>query len=168
MSRTLVYILLIFAGTFSSCRVKYSFNGGSIPDEAKTVSVGFFQNNAPLASPTLSQTFTETLRDLFISQTKLSLVPLNGDLQFEGYISGYDVRPVAIQGNETASLNRLTITVSVKYVNRFNEKENFEQSFSRFADYSSSEQLSSVEESLIAEINRQLVQDIFDRSFGNW
>lgn len=168
MSRKLVAILFLSVGFFISCKVKYSFNGADVPEQAKTVSVGFFQNNAPLANPTLSQTFTESLRDIFISQTKLNLVPLNGDLQFEGSVTGYDIRPVAIQANETASLNRLTITVNVQYRNSFDEKKNFEQNFTRFADYSSTEQLSSVEEGLISEINKQLVQDIFDRSFGNW
>ena len=168
MIRTLVILFLFLTGIFSSCKVKYSFTGADIPQEAKTVSVGFFQNNAPLANPTLSQTFTESLRDIFISQTKLSLVVINADLQFEGSITGYDVRPVAIQANETASLNRLTITVNVIYKNTFDEKKNFEQNFTRFADYSSAEQLSTVEEGLISEINKQLVQDIFDRSFGNW
>jgi len=166
--RTLVISYLFLSGLFISCKVKYSFTGADIPLEAKTVSVGFFQNNAPLANPTLSQTFTESLRDIFISQTKLNLVPVNADLQFEGSITGYDIRPVAIQANETASLNRLTITVSVQYKNSFDEKKNFDQNFTRFADYSSTEQLSSVEEGLISEINKQLVQDIFDRSFGNW
>ena len=71
---------------------------------------------------------------------------INADLQFEGSITGYDVRPVAIQANETASLNRLTITVNVIYKNTFDEKKNFEQNFTRFADYSSAEQFSTVEE----------------------
>jgi hypothetical protein len=142
--------------------------GGSIPPEAKTVSVSFFQNNAPLANPTISQSFTESLKDVFISQTRLNLVPLSGDLQFSGAITGYDIRPVAIQGNETAALNRLTVTVSVRYVNTLNEKQNFEQSFSRFVDFPSATELSSNEESLISEVNKQLIQDIYDRSFGNW
>jgi hypothetical protein len=150
------------------CKVNYSFNGGSIPSEAKTVSVAFFTNTAPLAGPNVSQQFTESLKDLFIAQTKLGLVSSNGDLQFEGNITGYDVRPVNIQGNETAAMNRLSITVRVRYVNSFNEKDNFEQSFSRFVDFESSVDLSSNEESLVSEVNKQLVQDIYDRAFGNW
>ncbi len=163
--------LLLFASLLlgvSSCKVQYTFTGADIPANANTVSVAFFQNNAPLANPNTGQQFTEALKDLFIAQTRLELAANNGDLRYEGSITGYDVRPVAIQGNETASLNRLTITVNVKYTNTLDEKKNFEQSFSRFADFPSSSDISSVEEGLITEIHKQLVQDVFDRSLGSW
>jgi len=125
-------------------------------------------NNAALAHPNTGQLFTESLKDVLMNQTRLSLVPSKGDLTYEGSITAYEVRPVAITGNETASLNRLTITVQVKYVNTKNEKKNFEQSFTRFADFESSSELSSIEENLIRQINDQLVQDIFDKSLSNW
>ncbi len=158
--------LLLFI--LASCKVRYGFTGADIPAEAKTVSVAYFQNNAALANPNYSQRITEALKDIFISQTRLNLVPNNGDLRYEGNVTGYDIRPVAIQGNETASLNRLTISVNVKYVNTFDAKKNFEQTFSRFVDFNSNQQLSAIEEELMNEINKQLVQDIFDRSLSNW
>jgi hypothetical protein len=152
--------------TMSGC---YSCKGVvDIPPEAKTVSVQYFQNNAPLAPPTLSPVFTEALRDHIGSQARLTQVTKGGDLQFEGQITGYNTAPVAIQSNDQAALNRLTITVSVKYTNRFNEEKGFETSFSRFADYPSTQTLSAVEADLIREINRQLVDDIFNRAFNNW
>lgn len=168
--RFLKNIVLVVALVFAiySCKVKYSFTGASIAPDVKTVSVQFFKNNAPLANPTLSQSFTEALKDIFNSQTNLGLVASGGDLNFEGAITGYSTSPVAIQGNDAAALNRLTITVSVKFTNLKDEKQNFEQSFSRFADYSSSENLSSVEANLIRDINGQLVQDIFNRAVSNW
>lgn len=158
----------LFFLLLSACKVNYSFTGADIPSDAKTVSVAAFQNNAPLAGPNVSLLFTESLKDLFIAQTRLNLVKSEGDLHFEGAIVGYDVRPMAIQGNDAAALNRLTITVSVRYVNTLDEKKNFEQNFSRFVDFPSTTDLSSNEESLVGEVNKQLVQDIFDRSFGNW
>lgn len=162
------FIFFAFLLHVISCKVQMSFSGIDVPAEAKTVSVSYFQNNASLAGPTVSQNFTESLKDIFISQTRLNLVSNNGDLHYEGTINSYDIRPVALQGNETAALNRLSIGVTVKYVNKFDEKKNFEQNFSRFVDYSSSLDLSSNEENLVNEVNKQLVQDIFDRSLGNW
>ncbi|MFN3343281.1 MAG: LPS assembly lipoprotein LptE, partial [Flavobacteriales bacterium] len=97
-----------------------------------------------------------------------NLVKDNGDIRFEGAITGYDVRPVALQGNDAAALNRLTLSVNVRYINSFDDKKNFEQNFSRFVDFPSTTDIASNEESLIGEINKQLVQDIYDRSFGNW
>src|SRR5690606_24535555 len=107
----------------------YSFTGGDVGN-AKTISVDFFPNYAPIVEPTLSQVFTEALRDIFIRQTSLELVERGGDLHFEGTITGYDVKPINAQSSDVgkAAANRLTITVNVIYVNKLEEKKSFEQS----------------------------------------
>ena len=160
-------LVLLMALAFS-CKVSYKFNQASISPDTKTVSVDLFQNYASLAGLGLNQQFTEALKDVFLTQTNLTIVPQNGDIQFSGAITGYTIKPVAIQGNETAALNRLTITVNVKYVNTKNEKENFETSFSRFADYDSNLNFSEVEEQVTKEVIDQLTQDIFNKEFSNW
>lgn len=152
-----------------SCKIKYSLNGASIPIEAKTVSVTFFANNTTLGSPSLSQKFTEKLRDVVSTQTNLALMKQNGDLQFEGTITDYNVAPVAIQSTaDQAALNRLTVTVNVKFTNKFEVAKNFEQSFTRFADYPTSSSLSAQESELLVSINKQLTEDIFNKAFNNW
>ena len=93
---------------------------------------------------------------------------VDADLTLEGTISGYVVTPLAIQQNEQAARNRLTITVNVKFTNVKDEKQNFESPFSRYADFDSKVNISSVEEALIAEINTQLVDDIFNKAVINW
>ncbi|MCK9218638.1 MAG: LptE family protein [Bacteroidales bacterium] len=154
----------------TSCRVNYTFTGASISANVKTVSISNFVNAASLVVPTLSRTLTEALKDYFTSQTNLTLVDHNGDLNLEGTITQYFVQPVAIQGNETAAMNRLSITVSVKFINRTDPKQNWETpvQFTRYLDYSSSLQLSSVQDGLIAGITEQLVQDIFNKAVVNW
>lgn len=163
-----IVLVLLTVGIAPSCKVKYSLNGATIPVEAKTVSVAFFANNTTLGSPSLSQKFTEKLRDMVSTQTSLALMKQNGDLQFEGSITDYNIAPVAIQSTDQAANNRLTITVNVKYTNKFDATKNFEQLFTRFADYKASSAISSVEADLITEINRQLTEDIFNRAFNNW
>jgi len=143
-------------------------SGASISPDIKTFTVKYFQKTSALGPSSLSQTFTEKLKDRFISQTSLKLVEKDPDLIFEGSINNYAVTPLAIQANETAAQNRLTITISVKFTNLKNEKQNFETSFSRFADYSSSQTLSAVEDGLIAQITDQLVDDVFNKAFINW
>ncbi|MEJ6737176.1 MAG: LptE family protein [Flavobacteriales bacterium] len=160
------YILICFIAL--GCKMNYSFTGASIAEDVKTVSVKTFQSYAPLANANLSQTFTEALKDKFLSQTNLDLATRDGDLQFEGSINGYSVTSVAIQGNETAALNRLTITVKVKFTNTKDKEANFETSFSRYLDYDSSQNLSSIEDELIKDINDQLTQDIFNKAVSNW
>ena len=152
----------------SSCKVHYSFSGASVSPDVKTVSIQTFKNNASLAPPTLSQSLTEAVKDIFTSQTNLGIVSSSGDLNFEGEITNYFTQPVAIQSNDQAALNRLTISVSVKFTNAKDEKQNFEITFSRYADYSSTQNLSAVQDELIRQINEQLVQDIFNKAMINW
>jgi hypothetical protein len=161
-------LMVVSVLLLNACKPHVSLNGATIPPEAKTISVGFFSNNTTLGAPSLSQRFTEKLRDMVSQQTSLALMKQNGDLQFEGYISDYNVMPIAIQSNDQAAKNRLTISVNVKYSNKFDATKNFDQVFTRFADFNSTESISSKEPELVTEIYRQLTEDIFNRAFNNW
>lgn len=152
----------------SACKVQYSFTGASISPEVKTVSIAPFVNVAPLVNPTLASNFTEALKERFVTQTSLSLQDFAGDLAFSGEIVGYEVAPVAIQGNETAALNRLTITVKVKFVNVKDEKANFERSFSFYTDYPASQSFADSEPALVSTIQEKLIDDIFNAAVANW
>lgn len=163
---TYLFILIILL-SFSSCGI-YSFTGASISPEVKTISIKYFPNQAPLVQATLSQVFTDALKDKFISQTNLTLVPNDGDLNIEGEITDYSTKPIAITGDQTAALNRLTITVKVKFTNKFDETQNFETTFSRYEDYESTKNLSDVEDVLIEQINSYLIEDIFNKAVVNW
>ena len=162
-----VTFALLLAIATAGCKV-YSFTGASIPPEAKTISITDFPNNASLVNPTLSVKFTNALKDRFAQQTNLDIVKKAGDLRLEGEITGYQVKPKAIQANETAALNQLIITVRVQYTNTVDESKNYETTFSRFQDYPSSASLASVEDALILEINEMLVDDIFNKAVVNW
>lgn len=162
-----VFAIFITIIVCTSCGV-YSFTGASIDPKAKTISIKTFPNMAPMVNPSLSQDFTEALQDKFIRQTSLILSESNADYELEGEIVGYSTTPIAIQGNETAALNRLTISVNVRFTNKLNEKDNFEQRFSRYVDYDSSRNLSEVESDLVKQINEVLVEDIFNKAVVNW
>ena len=168
--QVLKHLFLFIAGSvlLTACGI-YSFTGASIPPEAKTVSVQYFSNKAATVQPTLSQVFTERLKDVFLEQTNLTLSENEGNLAFSGYISKYQIRPMAIKADETAGQNRLTIAVKVTYNNSFDAKSSFEQTFSRYRDYESSQMLSGeLEVDLIEEITNELVEDIFNKAFVNW
>ncbi|MFM7016502.1 MAG: LPS assembly lipoprotein LptE [Bacteroidota bacterium] len=169
MSKNLtIFFNVIFAVLLlESCGI-YSFTGASIAPDIKTISIKYFPNRSSLIQPTLSQAFTEKLKEKFISQTSLRLINDNADLKIEGYISDYRTQPVAIQGTQTAALNRLTISISVKFTNTKDEKQNYETVFSRYADYDAQKSLAEVEQTLIEDIDKQLVDDIFNKSVSNW
>lgn len=161
--------MVVLLTAFAGCRLTISMTGSNIHPEAKTVFVGTFTNNASLVNPALSQDFTNALKNLVQNQTPLTIVDSpNADYRLEGEISGYSVSPVAIQGDDKPAMNRLTVTVRVRFSNKFNENENFEQSFSRYVDFSSTLNFSSVESNLVEEINQALTEDIFNKAFVNW
>ena len=160
-------LILIAALVLTSCGI-YSFTGASIPAEAKTVSVQHFPNNANLVNPMLSDIITNNLRDRFMNQTSLDEVSDNGDLAIEGEIIDYKTAPTAITGDQVAALNRLTITVNVRFYNRYDESKNFEQKFSQYDDYPSNEDLNVVQEALVTTICDKLCEDIFNKAVVNW
>lgn len=166
-----LFFVTLLAGTLlllNGCSVSYSFSGADIPAEANTFSIRLFRIVTPMAAPNYDLTLTEALKDLMLAQTRLDLVDKKGDLQYEGTITRYETGNAAVSGDELATLNRLSISVKVKYINTFEREKNFERTFTRFADYDSNIDFNAVELELIEEINEQLIQDIFDASLGAW
>jgi len=156
--------LLLLAG----CSGGYSFTGASIPPGAKTISVATFPNYAATVNPQLSQKLTDDLVQMFSSQTSLTVANDNGDLQISGEITGYDTRASALSSSDEVSMNRLTISIRVRFVNQIDPDADFEQTFSRYRDYAASQDFSSVESGLMAEIVSELCEDVFNKAVVNW
>ena len=169
------FLSLVTAGTgvslLSSCSYKLSLNGASIPPELKTINIEYFENNAPLVVNTLSQQFTEALKNRIRTQTNLSIVRGEADATMSGSITGYSIAPVAIQATDPntppiANASRLSISVNVKYTYEADKKLSFDESFSKYLDFTGD--ISSREQALIPEIIKQLTDDIFNRAFASW
>ena len=167
MLRRLFVLVLLFLLMQTSCGI-YSFSGASIDPNIKTFSVDYFNNQASIVNPTLSQSLTEALKDKFLSRTSLTLIDSNGDMEFSGVITNYNTTPQAITGDQTAAMNRLTISIRVTYRNAIDEKSNFTKTYSIYQDYDSSLSLNDVEGTLVDEIVTQLVDDIFNETAVNW
>jgi hypothetical protein len=162
------YVALAFWMLFLvGCGGGYSFTGGSVGD-AKTFSVSYFPNRAPLVNPNLSIQITETIKDIFLKQTPLKLIENDADMLVEGSIVGYDVKPISAQGNETTSQSRFTISISVTFTNNVEPDKSFNQRFSRYRDFSSDNLFADVENDLVSEINQELAEDILNRAIANW
>lgn len=164
----LLLTVVLTTAIYTACKVSYSFTGASIAANVKTFSVYYFPNRAKLVNPNLSQSFTDGLQEKLIQQTSLSQISDNGDLEFSGQITQYDVRPMNIQQGDLAALNRLTIGIKVKYVNNKDHEQDWEKSFTGYEDFESSSSLSDVEDSLVPDIIKKLTDDIFNASIANW
>ena len=166
---SLCFILIfLLAGVGPSCKINYSFTGANISPAVKTFSVYYFPNRARLVNPTLSQSFTEALREKLQRQTPLNELSEDGDLIFEGQITGYEVRPMSIQKEDMAALNRLTVSVRVKYTNTIDPDQSIEQTFSAYEDFDAGSSLAAVEDGLVPEIITKLTEDIFNATLANW
>jgi hypothetical protein len=165
--RNKIFILSFILIAIAACKINYSFTGASISPEIKTVSIEYFPNHALLVNPSLSQYFTEELKDRFVNQTNLELVTEDGDLQFSGEIVSYKTSPAAIQG-DMASQTRLTIAIGVKFVNTKDDTQDFDKNFSSYTDFPSSQSLDEVEDEAVSEITEKIIDDIFNASVSNW
>lgn len=169
--RTAIIISLFFIlGLISQgCKITYGFTDGTPAcTECKTFSVEIFENSNPNAPVNYGQIFTEDLKDALLNRTKYQLVSEDGDLHFEGKVTGYTISPVSIQNDENAAQNRLTISINVIHKNIVKDSLSFSQTFRRFADYPADQDINSVQSLLLQEINEQITQDILNKLNSNW
>ena len=150
-----------------SCGI-YSFSGTSIQADVRSVTINYIQYKALRVNPSLSNDLTEALKDQFRRFTRLEQVDTDGDLEISGEITGYDVKAMAVTADEVAAQNRLTVNVKIYFTNRKYPEDDFEKSFSAYADYDSMQSLDAVESSLCEEIIDTLIEDIFNATVANW
>ena len=162
-----IIIVLVTIVSIHGCKIRYSTTLASLTTE-KTISVQYFPNRADIVNPSLSSEFTESLKDKFISQTKLEMISNGGDLNFEGEISQYFTKPAAIRGDETASLTRLTVGIKVVFTNEKDPTKNFEANFTHYEDFDANKSLDQVEGELVPQILEKIIEDIFNRAVVNW
>jgi len=158
---------ILFSILLSGCGI-YSFRGSTLSPDIKSITVVNFTMGTAGGPANLALQFNEKIKEYYQRNTSLALLPSNGDLQLEGSISGYDVSPTAPTANDQAAFNRLTVTIQVKFINNKDEEKNFDQSFSFFKDFPQSQTLNQVESRLIPPILDQIIQDIFNKSAGDW
>jgi|SRR5690606_10469539 len=161
-------LVAIILATFvlNSC---YTLSGSSIDPTWETIKISTFPNYAPYQNPNLSQQFTNELQDIFNNRTKLSLTTDdNADLLIDGEITGYQQSSVAIQANEIAGKNRLTVTVRVRYQNNKDESKSFDRSFSAYEDFEANLTLQQAEGALLDSILEQLTTQIFNAVAMDW
>ena len=169
MKRLIFRILAIvaLASAANSCGI-YSFTGTSIQPDVKSVTLNYFEYKALRVNPTLSNQLTEEVREKFRRMTRLEQVDVDGDIEIEGQITGYDVNATAVTAEEVAAQNRLTVTVKCVFNNRKYPEDNLDKSFSAYADFDATQSLEAVEGSICEEIIDKLCEDIFNATVAQW
>ena len=160
-------VILLAALVLNSCGI-YSFSGTSIKPDVNTITINYIEYKALRVNPALSNDLTEALRNQFRRMTRLEQVDQDGDMELSGEVTGYDITAAAVTADEVAARNKLTVTVKITFTDKKHSDEDFEKSFSAYAEYDSTNTLDAVESSLCAEIIEKLVEDIFNASVAQW
>ena len=164
--RVMMYFVSVFI--LISCSISYSFKGGKVDDNIKTVKITDFLNQAQLVYPPLTQTFNREMRARMVDQSGLKETSSSPHLEFEGEITDYSVVGTAVREDGYASMAKLTITVAVRYTNNVNPEESLEQKFTSFEEFSSTRTLEEVQDGLITKIVNDIVDMIYNATLGNW
>ncbi|MBK9329095.1 MAG: LptE family protein [Sphingobacteriales bacterium] len=167
INKMLLVICIFSAAFMSSCKI-YRFTDASVDPNWKTFTLSQTLNIATLQNPNAAPSFTESLKEKFLRDTRLALNRDNGDLEFSATITEYSIEPVSITNTETTAQNRLNITVKVECVNNSDKSKGYSQTFRDGENYDANRQFSDVENGLVSTIYERLVQQIFNRTFGNW
>jgi hypothetical protein len=167
----IAFAFCIFNFSFTSCGI-YGFNDISIPDSIKTVRIQFIENKARIVNPQLSPRLTERLRLKVVNQTRLTQTNNdNADYDIYGEISDYSVTTSGVSGpngQQQASLNRLTVSVRIFKRDQKSNAEPVEYTISRSFDFSANTPLQQAENTLLDDMVRTLTDEIFNRIFSNW
>ena len=169
--KTLAIVLLILstAVCYTACTISYKLNGASIDyTKTRTISFEYIPIKAALVYAPLAITFNDKLQQKYVSETRLSQVQTDGDLQISGAITGYSLSDQAVGTDAYATVTRLTIKVKIKFVNKANKAENFEKEFSQYEDFDASRLLTEVQDDLCEQISEKLVEEIFNATVANW
>lgn len=157
--------------TLSSCwPSRVSFIDGSLPEDWKTFYVVTLENNSSNTPLNYPVDLSEKIKDGVQNNTRLQLNQNEGDsdVLIEGVIQSYNITPVAVQEGDFASKNRLTVSVQFTILTRKPEEKESKLSSTKFIDYSANTDLGVVENTLLAEVSEQIVQDVLNKLLANW
>lgn len=170
-SRKYIYIMgvILALGFITCCSVSYKFNGASIDyTKTKTIQLADFPNRSTYVWGPMASMFNNQLKDEFASHTRLQQVKRNGDLKIEGEITQYTQRNKSVSSEGYSAQTELTMTVNVRFTNNVNHSEDFERQFSASKSYDTTQSLNSVQEELVTQMVKDLVEQIFNATVANW
>lgn len=168
-NKSAVISLLISLLVCTACTVSYKFNGASINyDKTKTITIESFPIRSTYVWTPMQAMFNNELTDVYAKSTRLQQVRRNGDLVISGEITDYSQMNQSVGADGYSAQIQLKMTVNVRFTNNANHAEDFEQQFSSTKQYDSKLQLNAVQEQLVTEMCKDIVDQIFNKTVANW
>lgn len=138
--RTFSVFLFVLVLFLTGC---YSFKGFSIDPTLETFRVDNFEVDplASIAPPTAGIDFAQQLQDKIRGETRLKFKSEEPDIVFSGRIREFQVRAVAPLPGELSGANQLVISIVVDYTDNKNDQNNWQSSWTQFAEFDSNTDL---------------------------
>ena len=154
---------------FNGCSF-YSFTGATIPSNLNTIAIPLAKDKSLSTITVLDDQFTRLLVDRFVGQTRLSLQPdeEGADATLIARIDRYLNQPVSVSGDERATRNRITLTISIQYVDQVKDKEILSRSFSGFEEYDPIAEGLEGETTAATTALENIADDVFTAATSNW
>lgn len=167
-----VSIIFILALALTSCwPTSVSFQDGSVPEEWKRFMIETLESDAANAPLSYAPQLTEELKDAIQNRVGLKLVSGESDdpqVIITGKVRNYDVAPVAVQDDDVAAKNRLTVSAFFEIFITKPEEDVMELQAKRFVDFDANVDVGTVQNQLFDEINEQIIQDVLNKLLSNW
>lgn len=165
----IIGVIFTIIATTAACSVKYAFNGASIDyTKTKTIELAEFPIRSSYVWGPMGPMFNNQLKDEFASHTRLIQVKRNGDLKIEGEITQYSQRNKSVSSEGYSAQTELSMTVNVRFTNNKNHAEDFERQFTSTKSYDTTQSLNAVQEELVTQMVKDLVEQIFNATVANW
>jgi len=164
-------VMLLFSILLTACSISYKFNGSSIDyTKIKTITFETFPNRSTgFVWGPMESMFNTALQDMYMQQTRLQQVKRGGDLELSGEITNYDAYNKGVGADGYSTMAELRMTVRVNFTNKANPSENFEsKQFSSSREYDATQQLASVQDELVNQMIKDIVEQIFNATVANW
>ena len=163
--------LMLTGVLMTACSISYQFNGSSIDyTKVKSIAIENFPNRSVgFVWGPMESMFNIALQDIYSQQTRLQLVKRGGDLSISGEITNYDAYNKGVGADGYSTMAELRMTVRVTFTNNSNPQESFDaQQFSASREYDASQQLASVQDELVSQLIKDIVDQIFNATVANW
>ena len=149
----------------------YSFTGTTLPPDVETIAIPLFEDQTRSGIPNLSDSMTELLIDRFVNRTRLRLASDEtiSDTILSGIVVQYRNQPSAVSGQEEATVNRVNITVTARFVDRVKGVDMVsERRFTAFGEYDPVSDGIQGENEAATQAMTQIADDVFTAATSNW
>lgn len=161
-SLTLITIVIAIQGC-------YSFKGGSLPENIKTLHIAAVNDQSGFGNPEYKIFFTEKLNSGFRKDNTLALVDAGADSKLTVTIRSISEAPVSVNPGELEKERKITINCSIEFYDDVLKKSILKKDdLSRYAVYEVKDALTARNEAVKTALTLISEDVVFNVTSGGW